>query len=313
MSTVRLNSGRIRVPFSRLPHCAFQESPKLVGSKLAFFSSYGSVLKPKNVVIIGSGPAAHTAAIYASRANLEPVLFEGFMANGIAAGGQLTTTTEVENFPGFPNGISGPELCDLFRKQSLRFGTEIQTQTVSKISFDSKSRLYSCYLDGDENGPPAAVSRTVIVACGASAKRLNISGEQEYWQKGISACAVCDGALPMFRNKHLAVVGGGDSAAEESLFLAKYASKVTLLVRRDVLRASHIMAKRLEDNSKIEICWNTSAVRAVGNKKFLTGVEVKDSTTGDTFLLEASGLFYAIGKFLPKFSPIPGSFPRLFK
>src|SRR5690349_7154339 len=163
----------------------------------------------ENIIIIGSGPAAHTAAIYSARAKLNPLMFEGFLAGGVAAGGQLTTTTDVENFPGFPEGIMGPELCDRFRAQSIRFGTEIFTETVNEV--DLSKRPFRFKTDEREGE-----AQTLIIATGATAKRLEIpgTGDNEFWQRGVSACAVCDGALPMFRNQPLAVIGGGDSAME---------------------------------------------------------------------------------------------------
>ncbi|GAA5952069.1 hypothetical protein JCM10213_005353 [Rhodosporidiobolus nylandii] len=177
--------------------------------------------KPSKIpkaTIIGSGPAAHTAAIYMSRANLEPVMYEGMLANGFAAGGQLTTTTDVENFPGFLEGIRGTEMMDLFRAQSLRFGTDIRTETISKV--DLSSRPFKLWREYAEDEEPE-LTETLIIATGASARRMNLPGEETYWQSGISACAVCDGAVPIFRKKPLAVVGGGDSACEEAIYLTK--------------------------------------------------------------------------------------------
>ena len=188
----------------------------------------------ENVVIVGSGPAAHTAAVYAARADLSPLLFEGFMAGGVAAGGQLTTTTEVENYPGFPDGIMGPELMDQMRKQSVRLGTRIKTETVDAI--DTSKRPFALTV-----GSKTVLANSVILATGATAKRLGLPGEEQYWQRGMSACAVCDGALPIFRDKPLVVIGGGDSACEEASYLAKFGSSVTMLVRRDELRASKAM------------------------------------------------------------------------
>ncbi|GAB1310171.1 thioredoxin-disulfide reductase [Madurella fahalii] len=244
------------------------------------------------VVIIGSGPAAHTAAIYLARAELKPVLYEGFMANGTAAGGQLTTTTEVENFPGFPEGVTGQDLMDKMRKQSERFGTEIITETVSKLDLSARPFKYATEWDPDT----VRTADAVILATGASARRMNLPGEDKYWQNGISACAVCDGAVPIFRNKPLVVIGGGDSAAEEAMFLTKYGSHVTVLVRRDKLRASTIMARRLLSNQKITVRFNTVAVEAKGDEKgLMSHLVVKDVVTGKEETLEANGLFYAIG------------------
>lgn len=241
----------------------------------------------RKVIIIGSGPAAHTAAIYAARAELSPLLFEGFMAGGVAAGGQLTTTTEVENYPGFPEPVGGPELMERMRAQSVRYGTEIKTETVDSV--DLSVRPFLVRTSAGEHH-----AHTVIIATGATAKRLGIPGETEYWQKGISACAVCDGALPIFRNKPLLVIGGGDSACEEASFLAKYGSTVTMLVRRDELRASKTMQKRVLENPKVEIHWNTVAEEAVG-EQVLTGVNVRNVKTDARDTLPANGLFYAIG------------------
>ncbi|KAJ2721194.1 thioredoxin-disulfide reductase [Coemansia sp. Benny D115] len=246
------------------------------------------------IVIIGSGPSGHTAAIYAARANLEPVLFEGMMAGGVAPGGQLTTTTEVENFPGFPEGITGSELTDKFRQQSERFGTKIITETISRVDLSSPPfKLWREDADSDSDKPDTCDA--LIIATGATAKRLNIKGEDTYWQRGMSACAVCDGAAPIFRNKPLVVIGGGDSACEEATFLTKYASKVYIAVRRDALRASNIMGKRAINHPKITMLWNTHVTEAKGDGKQLTHVELTDAKTGEKRDLEVSGLFYAIG------------------
>ncbi|MEI8093328.1 MAG: thioredoxin-disulfide reductase [Spirochaetales bacterium] len=240
------------------------------------------------VIIIGSGPAGHTAAIYSARANLTPLLFEGFMAGGVAAGGQLTTTTEIENFPGFPEGLGGPELMERMRAQALHCGARIETETVSAV--DLSKRPFRVTADSGDY-----LAHTLIIATGATAKRMAIPGEDKFWQRGISACAVCDGALPAFRDKPLVVIGGGDTACEEATYLTKFGSMVHLLVRRDVLRASKAMQARILGNPKITVHWNTEALEATGAGKALEGVRVKNNKTGVEALLSVSGLFYAIG------------------
>lgn len=244
---------------------------------------------PHNVIIIGSGPSGHTAAIYASRANLQPLMFEGFFAWGIAAGGQLTTTTAVENYPGFLE-IQGPELMIKMREQSIKNGTQILTKTVDSV--DLSSRPFKVI-----SGNDTYEAHAIIVSTGATAKRMNVPGEEKLRQKGISACAVCDGGLPFFRNKVLVVVWWGDTACEEALYLTKFASKVIMLVRRDQMRASKTMQQRVTTNPKIEILWNTTLVEANGDQ-FLTGLTVaRTQPDGSTQHqeLDVGGLFYAIG------------------
>ena len=241
---------------------------------------------PEHVIIIGSGPAGHTAALYASRALLKPVMFEGFTAGGIP-GGQLMTTTDVENFPGFPEGIQGPELMAVFRKQSLRFGTRVLTQDVMKVNLTTRPLTVA-------SSEQELTTHGLIIATGATAKRLNLPGEKRLWTKGMSACAVCDGALPIFRGKALVVVGGGDSAAEESTYLTKFASKVYLIHRRDQLRASKIMQQRVFANTKIEVLWD-AVVEDVLGEHAVSAVRIKHVKTNEHRELACGGLFYAIG------------------
>ena len=240
----------------------------------------------ENLVIIGSGPAGYTAAIYAARANLKPFMFEGYQAGGLP-GGQLMTTTEVENFPGFPDGIMGPELMDRMKAQALRWGAELVTEDVTFVDFSQRPFV----IRSDERELRA---HSVIIATGATARRLGLPSESLYWSKGISACAICDGATPVFRNAEIAVIGGGDSAAEEAVYLTKYGSHVHLLVRTDKMRASKAMQDRVLKNSKITVHWNTEAVDVYGNG-WMEGITVRNQQTQQESNITAKGLFYAIG------------------
>ncbi|MDY3561618.1 FAD-dependent oxidoreductase [Gemmata sp. JC673] len=282
---------------------------------------------PENVIIIGSGPAAWTAAIYAARATLNPLVFEGNpnddknRQNGTLPLGQLALTTEVENFPSWPagdtrqylktalkaddpdfpywvsddkpqptHGINGPELVALMRQQAKNFNTRVESKDVVKV--DLKSRPFTLTTHDGKTYQ----THTLIIATGARANYLGLPSEDKFKNKGVSACAVCDGFLPRFKNQPIVVVGGGDTAVEEAGYLTKFGSKVYLLVRRDVLRASKIMAERAEQNPKIEIRWNTEVDEVLGeDKKGVTAVRVKNNKTGATEELAASGLFLAIG------------------
>ncbi|KAL5810503.1 hypothetical protein ACOSQ4_027071 [Xanthoceras sorbifolium] len=242
----------------------------------------------ENVVIIGSGPAGYTAAIYAARANLKPVVFEGYQVGGVP-GGQLMTTTEVENFPGFPEGITGPDLMDRMRRQAERWGAELFQEDVEYI--DVKNRPFTV-----KSSEHKVKCHSIVFATGATAKRLRLPREDEFWSRGISACAICDGASPLFKGQVLSVVGGGDTATEEALYLTKYARHVHLLVRRDQLRASKAMQDRVFNNPNITVHFNTETVDIVSNMKGqMSGILVRKVDTGEESVLEAKGLFYGIG------------------
>jgi len=237
-------------------------------------------VEKRKIVIVGSGPAGYTAAIYAARAELSPLLLAGFQF-----GGQLMLTTDVENYPGFPEGVTGPEMMDLFQSQAERFGTEVVNEDVSEI--DVRKRPFIV-----KTAERTVAADAVIISTGASAKWLGLESEQRLQNRGVSACATCDGAL--YRGKPMVVIGGGDTAMEEALFLTRFATKVTVIHRRDELRASKIMAERALGNEKIEFAWNSEIDEILG-EEFVTGVRLKNTKTGDPKEIATDAVFLAIG------------------
>ncbi len=235
----------------------------------------------ENVIIIGSGPAGLTSAVYTARANLKPLMIEGE-----EAGGQLMITTEVENYPGFEHGITGPDLISVMRKQAERFGTRFITKNVTKVDFSS--RPFKVYV-----GDKLHLTKSVIISTGASAKLLGLPSEKKYMSRGVSACATCDGAF--FRNVEVGVIGGGDTAMEEANFLTRFASKVYIIHRSETFKASKIMLERAQKNPKIEFIYNSTVVEVLGNEKSMTGIKLQSTKTNEVTEKKLDGLFIAIG------------------
>jgi thioredoxin reductase (NADPH) len=242
------------------------------------------MIQETQCLIIGSGPAGYTAAIYAARADMKPLMYEG-----LQPGGQLTTTNEVENFPGYPDGISGPEMMVQLRDQALRFETDVRAGFITKVDFSGD--IHKCWADDGTE----IHAQTIIIATGATAKYLGLESEQKYLQTGggVSACAVCDGFF--YRGQETVIVGAGDSACEEAHYLSKLCTKVTMLVRKDEFRASKIMAERVKNTPNIEILFNTETDEVLGDGQLVTGVRVKNALTGELKEIPCTGFFVAIG------------------
>jgi thioredoxin reductase (NADPH) len=242
------------------------------------------MIQETQCLIIGSGPAGYTAAIYAARADMKPMMYEG-----LQPGGQLTTTNEVENFPGYPDGISGPEMMVQLRDQALRFETDVRAGFITKVDFSGD--IHKCWADDGTE----IHAQTIIIATGATAKYLGLESEQKYLQSGggVSACAVCDGFF--YRGQETVIVGAGDSACEEAHYLSKLCTKVTMLVRKDEFRASKIMAERVKNTSNIEILFDTETEEVLGDGQLVTGVRAKNNVTGTSIEIPCTGFFVAIG------------------
>ena len=242
------------------------------------------MIQETQCLIVGSGPAGYTAAIYAARADMKPLMYEG-----LQPGGQLTTTNEVENFPGYPHGVSGPEMMVQLKEQALRFETDIRSGFITKVDFSGD--VHKCWADDGTE----IHAKTVIIATGASSKYIGLESEQKYLQTGggVSACAVCDGFF--YRGQETVIVGAGDSACEEAHYLSKLCTKVTMLVRKDEFRASKIMAERVKNTPNIEILFNTETEEVLGDGQLVTGVRVKNSVTGELREIPCTGFFVAIG------------------
>jgi thioredoxin reductase (NADPH) len=242
----------------------------------------------RNLIIIGSGPSGYTAALYAARANLKPLVIEG-----VQSGGALMTTTEIENFPGFPDAIMGPELMDNMRKQAERFGAEFITDDVTRVELTGNDEVGAEGLKAVYVGDTEYFARAVILSTGSAWKPLGVPGEQEFLGRGVSSCATCDGFF--FRNHHIIVVGGGDTAMEEATFLTRFAETVTIVHRREVFRASKVMAARALNNPKITVEWDSAVEEILGEDGTVVGARLRNLKTGDTKVLDVTGVFVAIG------------------
>ena len=242
----------------------------------------------EKIIIIWGGPSGHTAAIYAAQASLKPLMFEWFMAAWVPAGGQLMTTTVIENFPWFPGGVWGPELMMKMKQQSKALWTRIETKTVDRVDLSSRPFKVFVWKDVFE-------TQSLVISTWATAKRMWLPWEMDYWNKGISACAVCDWGLPIFRNQTLIVIWWWDTAMEEASHLTHFSDKVKILVRRDELRASQVMQDKVLNNPKIEVLWNTEAKEFYWDGKLLSWIKAFNNKTNESFNIEAKGLFYAIG------------------